>query len=196
MLTTQPQLKPDTGMSTRTSAGFGPAGLDHVTHKGLLIVGLGNSILGDDGVGIKVAQYLDSLLTTQKLAELQYPIEITEDYRGGLHLMERLVGYRDVILIDAMCTQAHIPGTIIQIEPGSLDTQHCSSAHDASLMTAIDMGRRCGAVLPSDDRLVLIGIEAVNVLDFSETCTPEVEAAIPIAADLIMTILEQWRVAL
>jgi Ni,Fe-hydrogenase maturation factor len=48
-----------------------------------------------------------------------------------------------------------------------------------------------GAHLPTDEDIVLIGIEAVNVLTFDASCTPEVEAAIPRAVEAVVAALER-----
>ena len=55
------------------------------------------------------------------------------------------------------------------------------------------MGRLAGAQLPSDERIVLIGIEAADVETFSEQLTPEVLRAIPQAVELVLSELESDR---
>jgi len=54
----------------------------------LAILGLGNPILGDDGIGPRVAQELEHHPVIQNLPNL----DIAPFYRGGLSLMERLIG--------------------------------------------------------------------------------------------------------
>ena len=62
-----------------------------------LILGLGNPILGDDGVGWKVADAVQTRLGTLKV-----PVEVDFASLGGLSLMERMLGYERVILIDTV----------------------------------------------------------------------------------------------
>ena len=60
-----------------------------------LIVGLGNPILGDDGIGWKVAEEMEKHLTEGA------PVEVMCLSLGGISLMEHLIGYDHVILVDA-----------------------------------------------------------------------------------------------
>ena len=62
-----------------------------------LVLGLGNPVLGDDGIGCRVAQALGGAAE-----DLEAEIDTCE--KGGLSLMERMLGYRRVILIDALTT--------------------------------------------------------------------------------------------
>jgi hydrogenase maturation protease len=149
-----------------------------------LVLGLGNPLLRDDAVGLHVARRLQSLLAGMP------EVEVDEDYRGGLRLMERLIGFDRAIIVDAICSGAR-PGTLHRLDPDGVPTQHSASAHDANLRTALDLGRRAGAQLPADDGITLIGIEASDVLSFEESLTPSVEAAVPGAVRLILDELQE-----
>ena len=63
-----------------------------------LIIGLGNPIVSDDSIGLRVAAGVKPLLADRA------DVEVTEDYWGGLRLMERMIGYDRAIVIDAICT--------------------------------------------------------------------------------------------
>ncbi len=147
-----------------------------------LVLGLGNPILKDDSVGLRVAQQLRPLLLDQP------DIEIDEDYWGGLRLMERMVGFDRAIIIDAIFTGAE-PGTIHRLSPGDVPTQHSASAHDVNLPTALEIGRLAGAHLPKSEDIILIGVEAVDVQTFDETLSPEVEASLPLAIEAVLSVL-------
>ncbi len=99
-----------------------------------LILGLGNPILGDDSAGLKVAE-----IVRQRVA-LDPSLEVSEDYWGGLRLMERMIGYDQVIIVDAICTGAHPPGTVLHLDSNDIATQHTSSTHDINLPTALPVG--------------------------------------------------------
>ncbi len=148
-----------------------------------LLLGLGNPIVSDDSVGLKVSAILKERLAGRK------DVEVSEDYWGGLRLMERLIGYDRAIVIDAIRTGAP-PGTLHRLTPDDIGTQRSASAHDVNLATALEFGRRASVSLPENQRIILIGIEAENVLDFSEDCTPAVEAAIPKAVEMALEILK------
>ncbi len=149
-----------------------------------LILGLGNPLISDDSVGLRVAKEVAPRL------EDRDDVEVGEDYWGGLRLMERMVDFDRAIVVDAICTGA-APGTIHRLETGSIATQKSASAHDVNLPTALELGRQSGAHLPRDEDIVLIGIEAEDVLNFSEECTPAVAAAIPVAVEEVLRALDE-----
>lgn len=150
-----------------------------------LVLGLGNPIVTDDAVGLRVAAELKPLFTQRA------DVIVDEDYWGGLRLMERLVGFDRAIIIDAIQTGAP-PGTIRTLTPAELPTQHSASAHDVNLPTALAFGRKMGLHLPPDEQIVLVAIEAADILTFGERCTPAVEAAIPRAVQLILDFVTGW----
>jgi hydrogenase maturation protease len=145
-----------------------------------LVLGLGNPILRDDGVGIRVAQKLSDLLDGDP------DIVVEEDYWGGLRLMERMIGFDRAIIIDAIVTHSEPPGTIMQLRADDMPTQRSASAHDVNLPTALELGRQSGAHLPGDNDILLIGIEAEDVQTFDESLSPAVHEAVPLAIDLVL----------
>lgn len=151
-----------------------------------LIIGLGNPLVSDDSVGLRVAAELRRQLVGRD------DVEVTEDYWGGLRLMERMIGYERAIVVDAINTGAS-PGTIHHLTTGSIATQKSASAHDVSLPTALAFGRQAGAKLPEDRNVSLLGIEAQDLVNFSEQCTPAVAAAIPRAVREVLQILESMQ---
>ena len=156
----------------------------------ILVIGLGNPILTDDGVGVRVARAVSETLPPR----LQNEVEVTEAAVGGLRLMEMMAGYERVILIDAILA-ADPPGTLRRLTLPDLEavspTQHSASAHDASLITALEAGRRMGLRLPED--IVIYAIAAENVTDFGEQPTPAVARAIPKAVDAVLGELQAAR---
>ena len=147
-----------------------------------LILGLGNPLVTDDSVGLRVAAELRARLADRP------DLEVAEDYWGGLRLMEQMVGYDRVIVIDAIQTGSP-PGTIHHLSPNDIPTQRSSSLHDMTLPVALTLGRQAGLHLPTDDHIVLVGIEAEDILNFGETCTPAVEAAVPRAVEAVLNVL-------
>jgi len=148
-----------------------------------LVIGLGNPILGDDGVGWRVVEAVQEQINDPS-------VDMDCLAVGGITLMEHLIGYDRAIVIDAVT--AHQPiGTVSLFHLNDLPDHsalHTSSAHDASLQTAIAAGQAMGAHLP--DEVIVVGIEAEKIFDFSEELTPNVEAAVPRAADEVLLLLE------
>jgi hydrogenase maturation protease len=150
-----------------------------------LVVGLGNPILTDDGVGVKVAYAVEDALGPN----IPENITITEASVGGLRLMELMIGYDRVILIDAIMTQnGHDYGFIYQMTLDDLrqitPTEHSASAHDTSLVIALDAGERLGLHLPKEFEIIAVEVE--NVMDFSDEPSPAVAAAIPKVTAIVL----------
>jgi hydrogenase maturation protease len=122
----------------------------------------------------------------------QPDVEVSEDYWGGLRLMERMVGYDRVIVIDAIQSGAP-PGTIHRLTPDSISTQRSASAHDVNLPTALEFGRTAGVALPKNEYILLVGIEAEDILSFNERCTPAVEASIPLAVEVVIKAIQELK---
>ncbi len=151
-----------------------------------LVLGLGNPILTDDGVGVKVAQAVGKALPPDT------SIEVSEASVGGLGLLERVLGYERVVLIDALHTGHNNPGLIHRLTLDDLrnisPTQHSASAHDTSLVTALEMGERMGLHLPKE--IIIYAIEVENITDFGEKSTPAVARAIPQATAAVLVELD------
>ena len=150
-----------------------------------LVIGLGNPILGDDGVGWKVVEEVEKQLPPDP------PVELDRVSFGGLSLMEHLIGYDRAILIDAFISSENI-GSILISKLGGLPNYsafHISSAHDTSLQNALELGRSMGAKLP--DEITVIGVATNPIYDFSEELSPPVEEAVPWAAHIVLDLLNK-----
>ncbi len=149
-----------------------------------IVIGLGNPILGDDGVGWRVVEALGERLGPDA------PVELDRLAVGGLGLMERLIGFRRAVLVDAIVTGLDPPGTVRRLALEELPGRgagHVDGAHDASLSDALAAGRALGADLPDD--IAVVSIEADRVDEFGEVLTPPVAAAIPAAVEAALAAL-------
>ena len=98
-----------------------------------LVIGLGNPILTDDGVGIQTARAVRAALPPEA------DVDVREVSVGGLALMEAMIGYDRVILIDALMTPGSEPGTIRRLSLDELGhTLNTASSHDVNLPTALN----------------------------------------------------------
>jgi hydrogenase maturation protease len=155
-----------------------------------LVIGLGNPILGDDGVGWRVVEALEERLAVDEVARRETgPVEVDRVAVGGLSLMERLVGYDRVVLVDAILGSAR-EGTVtsgpLADTPCRL-TGHLDSAHDAPLTEALSAGRTLGAHLPDD--ITVIGVAVRRVDQFDERLSTPVAAAVGSAVELVLAAL-------
>ncbi len=157
----------------------------------ILLIGLGNPILGDDGVGWRVVEQVERIYKA-KYTNGDRPHEVTFTYLslGGLSLMEQMDGFTSVIVVDSILTKSKPNGTIFSLPLSSLpdfSAGHTTAIHDTSLATALQVGRRMGMVLPAD--VWVVAVEAELVFEFSEELSPPVEAAVPKAVEIVMEIL-------
>lgn len=142
-----------------------------------LVLGLGNPILSDDGVGLRVARALESRLDRPD-------VTVMEGSVAGLDFLDLLTGYDKAIIIDAIQSREGKVGQIYRLEPGAIDTTRLSNPHDVNLTAALELGRRLGLALPQE--IVIFAIEVKDVTTFGEQCTPEVEQTIPVVTDMVV----------
>lgn len=155
-----------------------------------LVIGLGNPILGDDGVGWRVIDQLEC----SGLATVSPDVELDRACVGGVALMERLAGHRRAIVVDAFLGSDDAPGSVWCRPLADVVTaraSHLDSSHDASLPAALAAGEALGAVLPDEVLVVGIAIERGDV--FGEALSGPVAAAVPVAAAAVATALSPAR---
>jgi hydrogenase maturation protease len=169
----------------------------------VLVLGLGNPILGDDGVGWRVVDAVERLMQDPPSpqpcdavgppgeARLQERVEFDRVSLGGLSLMERLVGFDRAVLIDSIQTRDGLPGTLYRLSLDDLPTLHADSVHDASLKAALALGRQLGADLPEE--LAVFAIEVVDPWSFGETLSPGVQSGVMPAAEAVLRVVRDPR---
>ncbi len=153
------------------------------TNSHILVIGLGNPILGDDGVGWRVAERLSQ-------GPLPPGVEIERLASGGISLMERLVGYQKAVVVDAIATGRYPLGSVHTFALDDLENPymgHMGSAHETNLSTALELGRSLGAILP--EKVMVVAIESPYVYDFSEELSPPVAASVASAAQMVLDLL-------
>jgi hydrogenase maturation protease len=150
------------------------------------IIGLGNPILGDDGVGWRVVEAMRSRLDDEAVDVLCLAV-------GGVSLMEQLVGCDRALLVDAVVTGGQ-PGEVLSVSLDALDDPSCghtASTHDTTLGTALRLGRALKAPLPDDIWVVGVEVDPTRLHEFNEDLSPEVTAAVPEAVRRV----EAWLAA-
>ena len=141
------------------------------------MLGLGNTILSDDGVGIYVAREIGR----------RWPIldvRVEEASVGGLELLDRMAGFDRVILIDAVQTGRVKVGSLVTMRVEDLVGGSAMARHQVPFHEALMLGRKLGMDLP--DEIKIYGVEVKDILTFAESCTPEVAAVVPAIAEAIV----------
>lgn len=144
-----------------------------------IILGVGNKILGDDGVGVQVANILKKRISSSDVV-------IDEAATGGLNLLDMILGYDKAILIDAVKTENGQNGEVRRIPFSDFATMHSTNPHDMSLVEAVNLAKRLGVPnIPSE--IVVIGILMnQNSYDFSEGLSAPIADAVPKAVELTL----------
>jgi hydrogenase maturation protease len=153
----------------------------------ILVLGLGNPLLGDDGVGWRVVE--ECIKGGAGLGAAQVEFDVCAS--GGMEVMERLIGYDHVILVDAINDGEHAPGHVECFPLQGLPVPvagHTGLSHDVTLQAAMDVGRGVGVDLP--ECVMVVAIETRKGAHFSEELSPEVAAAVPHAAEKIRELLK------
>jgi hydrogenase maturation protease len=155
--------------------------------KSTVIIGLGNPVLTDDGVGLRIAAELGRRLAGRN------GFTTVELHAGGLWLMEAMAGHERAIVIDAM-VGGGVAGDVYRLGLEDLSrarTADCT--HDASLPVALELGRAAGLELPGDVRVW--AVEAADVETFGERLTPAVERAVPRVVEQVLLDLDETGLA-
>lgn len=133
-----------------------------------LVCGIGNPMLKDDRAGIEVAERIER-------SDLQVDIEII--YGVGFEVNDKIMGYDDVIIIDA-AKIGKTPGTITEATVEDIFTDHeLASSHAVTLGSTLKVGYE---LFPDEmpERLKILLIEAEDYYEFTRECSTQVNIAI------------------
>ena len=149
-----------------------------------LILGLGNTILSDDGVGIKVVQELKKRLKPES------GIDVVGGGIAGIALLDEIAGYDKLVLIDSIKTGKSEPGTLHKLTPEDFDTaEHLTYSHGVNFSTIVKFGEKLGYKMPG-----VIDVYAIEIEDnttFGEKLTPQVDEKISSIVEEIETCLQR-----
>ncbi len=151
---------------------------------GALLLGLGNPILGDDAIGLRLAARVAERLEAAGGVE---GLEVIDDCSaGGLELLEPLADRTCVVLVDAIVTGSAPPGTLHRFTAAALPgTRRLAGPHDADLSAALALGRRLGLHLPADEAIAIFAVEIEPACEFRATLSPGLQRAVPALAEAI-----------
>lgn len=133
----------------------------------LIILGMGNELLGDDGVGVYVAEKLSSLIDSNN------EIYITTTNYGGLRILDLLQGYQSAIIIDAITTGIRPQGSVSRFEGTRfIKTMRLVSYHDINFVTTLRLAKLMRIPVPKN--IIVFGIEIAQAIEFREGLSPDV----------------------
>ncbi|MEA3558187.1 MAG: hydrogenase maturation protease [Candidatus Thermoplasmatota archaeon] len=146
-----------------------------------IVVGVGNPVLGDDGVGIHVVN---------TLKDLPDGVVLEEAPTGGMNLLDLIAGYDDAILVDAVIVNDMKIGEVCVLDARKMASVHSSNPHEMSFTEALDLSVKLGNdQIP--ENIFLVGINIEPVSEFSEELSDTVEKAVPSAREKVFEILKK-----
>ncbi len=151
-------------------------------NKHILLLALGNEIMGDDAAALLAAREVQRLDSDE--------IDIVEAPVAGFALMDLLQGYEKVLIVDSAVTGDFEPGSIHEMSVSQFHGRTFSSPHFAGLKDVIDVATRLEIPFPSDIRI--LAIEVVDPFVLRESLTPEISARLPELVHETRSILQSW----
>jgi hydrogenase maturation protease len=141
--------------------------------KRALVLGIGNVLMGDEGIGVHVVRRLEGTLPPH--------VALLDGGTGGFHLLGEIVGHDPIFMIDATM-DGRPAGTVSVIEPRySTDFPPTLTAHDIGLKDLIESSMLLGRY----PRVHLVTVSIETIQPMTMTLSPAVEAAIPDVVDRI-----------
>jgi len=152
------------------------------------VLGLGNPILRDDAVGLRVAREVRQRLTPE--AQAAADVDVREAEVAGFALLDLLADRSLAILVDAIQHPDLPPGSLLLLSPEKLlPTARLTTAHQIDLPTALGLGDSLGLPMPSTVYILVVVVQDSET--FGETMTPAVAAAVAPAAEQVLSLLRQ-----
>ncbi len=156
-----------------------------------LVLGLGNELYGDDGVGIHVIEKVKQDPTFRKLIDNGQSISLEASSLSGLSLLDIIVGFDRLIIIDTVKADNPVTGKISVLDGKDLRHIPGPSPHYISFPQMLEIGRKTGLDVPGEVKV--IAVEAKNIFRLGEDLTPEMEKAVPRIIDILFTLLSEGK---
>jgi hydrogenase maturation protease len=150
------------------------AGLGRHSDDPVLVLGVGNLLMGDEGVGVHVVRALAA-------SELPPDVRLLDGGTGSCLLLAPMQSASTIILIDASI-DGGLPGTVRRLEPRfSSDYPRTLTAHDIGLKDLLNAFRFMGV----DVKVVLFAVSVAGMQPMLDELSPEVAAALPRIVEMV-----------
>ncbi len=156
-----------------------------MSQRRVLVIGVGNTLMRDEGVGPRIAEELRTRFI--------FPddVEVIDAGTMGLGMLHLFRGVEYMLIVDAIDGTGHVPGTVVQISPDDFaPNQVMHSLHDIRLVDVLNAASLIGAQ-PKLTECVGVQIRDIAPKEFSVGLTPEVEHAVPRAVAAALTLLAE-----
>ncbi len=149
----------------------------------VLVLGIGNILMGDEGVGVRVVEAMQGM-------DLPAGVELFDGATAGIDLLDVLAERRKVVVIDALDSDDE-PGTVVRLTPDDLGPKSRVdlSAHELGLMEMLVMARHLG-IAPGE--VVVLGVRPDRV-EASLELSPLIASLVPKVIELVFAELDDGR---
>ena len=172
---------------------FAPEEVEPLAPRRILVAGIGNVFLGDDGWGVALAERLASRALPPGVTGVDYGIR-------GMDLAYAIgEGYDAVVLLDAAPT-GQPPGTVSLIEPPLDDVEPSIDAHGMDPVKVLGLARALGGPLPHTlvvacaPETVMTGDEEEVVAELSAPVRAALDAGVEVVESLLQELTTQEEV--
>jgi hydrogenase maturation protease len=145
------------------------------------VLGLGNDILTDDGVGLVIVRELARRYAGRG------DIEVCETMEMGLALLDFMVGFERVVLVDSIQTGRVAPGVLHEVDVGGWRELSGSTPHFLGVGETLALGRQLGLEMPADVKVVAVEVE--DPFTLGTELTPAVAGAVGRAVGRVSSLL-------
>ncbi len=151
--------------------------------KEITVLGIGNTILTDEGFGVRVVEFLRENYTFPE------NVQLVDGGTLGVELTHFVIGTQKLLIIDSIDGGVE-PGTTFHLRDGEILSHFTQkiSAHEIGIQDILTMLEISGKKIP---RVELIGVQPYS-LEAGIELTPPMQKLIPIFADKAMEILKSW----
>ncbi len=151
----------------------------------IVIVGVGNPILRDDSVGLKVAER-----AAKELAEKGIAVNLELMTTTDFDIIGKITGYDGAVIVDGIVGEE--PGKVrVMTLDDFKPSVSFSGSHSLTLPTSLKVGYELfGEEMPGKLAIVAVGVE--DPYTFDTECTERVKSAIPDAVKKVVSIVEGW----
>ena len=173
--------KPGGGRLLALSPEESTDGPGHTPRARLLVLGLGNYILTDDAIGLRVVRAVRDQLGSGE------GIEVVESEEMGLSLLDHIVGYGELVIVDAIQTGSEPPGFVHELDGETLPSRRVGAPHFLGVGDTLALGRLLG--LPMPERVTIFALEVADPFTLGTGLTSAVQEALLPAAERILRYL-------
>lgn len=153
-------------------------------HPRILVIGIGNILMLDEGVGVRIAQEL------QRNYAFPDHVRVMDAGTMGLGMMHLFRGVEFLLVADAVDGTTHPPGTVVRFDPeGFSSSQVLHSLHDVRFADVLNAARLID--ITPEAECIGVQVENMSPAELTIGLSPVVEAVVPRAVAAVLHMLAE-----